>query len=1034
MLLSDTAVVRPVFATVLALLLVLFGAVAYYQLPLREYPDIDPPVVSIDTSYLGASASVVETQITELIEGSISGVEGIQYIESSSQDGRSVITVRFGIEQDIEAATNDIRDRVFTILSKLPVEADPPRIRKVDGNQDVIIWYNLTSDRMSVPELTDYAERYLVDRFSILDGVANVRVGGAQSYAMRVWLDRQRLAAHNLTIADVEAALRRENVELPAGAIESRTLMFSMRVERTFRTADDFERLVLARGSDGYLVRLADVARVEKGVVEDRTFFRGNQIAMVGIGLIRQSTANTLDVAKAARKAVADLNRSLPQGMAIKASYDGSVFVEGAIKEVYNTLAIAIGLVVLSIFLFLGSPRAILVPAVTVPVSVTATFIALLLFGFTINLFTLLALVLAIGLVVDDAIIVLENIRRRIDELGETPLVASYYGTRQVGFAVISTTLVLIAVFVPISFLQGDVGRLFSEFALTMAAAVAFSSFVALTLSPMLASKLLTQHDEDSRLAKWVEFMLMATRRLYERILRVVLKLRWLTLIGFLCLSAGAWWLFTQLPTEYAPREDRGVFFVLVNGPEGATFEYMEEYMNEIESRMMTYVDSGEVTRLLVRTPRGFGSSAFNNGIVIVVLDDWSQRRSGWDIIGEVRKSLSDLPGVKAFPIMRQGFGGQSQPVQFVLGGASSYDELAEWRDILLARLEDDNPGLVNVDWDYKETQPQVSVNIDYDRAAELGVSVATIGTTLESLLGSRRVTTFIDEGREYDVIVQGERELQRTPTNLDNIYVRSSRSGELIPLANLVSFTEYAGSTSLNRYNRIRAITLTAGLADGIALGDALARLETLARTHLPEQVIIDYKGQSRDFQQAGSDLVFVFVLGLVVVFLVLAAQFESFVHPVVIILGVPLAVGGGLLGLWLTGNTLNLYSQIGLVMLIGLAAKNGILIVEFANQLRDQGKAFDAALIEACVLRMRPIIMTGVTTAAGAFPLVIAAGAGSETRAVIGVVVMFGVVLSMVLTLFIIPVLYSLLARRTGSPGAVRARLQAESPHHDE
>ena len=1036
MILSDTSVKRPVFASVLALLLVIFGLVAFSMLPLREYPDIDPPVVTVETNYRGAAASVVDSQITQIVEERIAGVEGVEYIESQSQDGRSQITVRFAIDKDVNEAANDIRDRVSGILDDLPAEADPPEVQKLDANQEVIIWWNLVSDRLTLPELTDYAERFLVDRFSTLEGVARVRVGGSQRYAMRVWLDRQALAARNLTAADVEAALRAENVELPAGSIESRSRQFTARVARSFETAEDFARLVIARGPDNYLVRLGDVARVERGTEEDRNLFRGNTVPMVGIGLERQSTANTLEVSRVSSALVAELNGTLPEGMGILPSFDSSVFIEGAVEEVYTTLAIALVLVVLSIFLFLGSPRAILIPAVTVPVSMTATFIALLLFDFTVNLLTLLALVLAIGLVVDDAIIVLENVRRRIDEEGETPLVAAYRGSRQVAFAVVSTTLVLIAVFVPIAFLQGDVGRLFSEFALTMAAAVAFSSFVALTLSPMLASKVLKAHGEDNRLSRWVDQTLAVSRRYYAQVLRVVLRWRWVSLLGLAALFGFAGWLFSQLPSEYTPREDRGAFFIIVNGPEGATYEYMTDYMDEIESRMMKYVDNGEVTRLLVRAPRSFGTvTTFNTGIVIVVLEDWAERRGGWQIMADVQKDLADLSGVRAFPVMRQGFaGGQSQPFQLVIGGAGDYQQLAQWRDTLLEKIEESNPGLVNIDSDFKETQPQLEIAIDYDSAADMGVNISNIGRTLETMLGSRRVTTYIDDGEEYDVILEGERSEQRSVGSLNNIYVRSDTTGQLIPLSNLVTIEEYAGSTTLNRYNRNRAITIEASLQDGVALGAALDHVEQLAREHLPDTLVIDYKGQSLDLRNAGGSLLFVFMLGLLVVFLVLAAQFESFVHPLIIMLGVPVAIGGALFGLWLTGNSLNLYSQIGLVMLIGLAAKNGILIVEFANQLRDAGRSFDEALVEASTLRLRPILMTGATTVAGAVPLVMAFGAGAETRSVIGIVVVFGVSVSTILTLFVIPLLYSLLARGTSSPDAVRQRLDEEQAAADD
>jgi multidrug efflux pump len=965
----------------------------------------------------------------------VSGVEGIRFVESTSEDGRSVINIEFAIDRDIDAAANDIRDRVSTILDDLPDEADPPEIQKVDTNEDVIMWLNLASDRMSVPELTDYADRYLVDRFSVLDGVARVRVGGGQVYAMRIWLDRRELAARNLTVADVENALRAENLELPAGSIDSATRQFTVRTERSFRTALDFSRLVLARGEDGYLVRLGDVARVERGTAEDRLFFRGNGVPMVGVGIVKQSTANTLAVAHAAKAEMARINAALPEGMALKQSYDSSVFIEGAIHEVYKTLFIAIAMVIGVIYLFLGSARAMLVPAVTVPVSLVATFLVLLALGFSINILTLLALVLAIGLVVDDAIVVIENIHRRMEQYGETRLVAAYRGTRQVGFAVIATTVVLVAVFVPIAFLQGDIGRLFSEFALTMAAAVAFSSFVALSLSSMLASRVLPQNGGRARLSHAVDWVFERVRRGYHATLQAALRHAWAVGLGFAGLLGGSLWLLEQIPDEYAPKEDRGVFYLMVTGPEGSSYQYIAAYMTEIERRMMPLVESGEINRLLVRAPRAFGNfDIFNNGIVINVLNDWSARRSAWEIMDDVRRRLKDLSGVRVFAVMRQGFGARIQkPVQFVIGGGT-YQQLAEWRDTLVEKINANNPGLVGLDWDYKETKPQLRVVIDYDRAAELGVTVGSIGRTLETMLGSRRVTTYIDAGQEYDVILEGERSTQRTPTNLENIYVRSDRSGALIPLSNLVGLEEFADSLKLNRYNRVRAITLEANLADGVALGDALAGLERLVRDNLPGSVIIDYKGQSRDYKFAGGSILFAFVLGIAVVFLVLAAQFESWIHPLVIMFTVPLAMAGALLGLYLTGQTLNLYSQIGLIMLVGLAAKNGILIVEFANQLRDAGQPFREALVEAADVRLRPIVMTGITTAAGSVPLLLSSGAGTETRTVIGTVILAGILAATLFTLFVVPVAYDRLARHTGSPQRVRRQLEAELAARDE
>lgn len=1026
MILSDISVTRPVFATVLSLLLIAFGLVSFSRLALREYPDIDPPVVSVDTSYPGASANIVETRITEVIEDRISGVEGIKHVSSTSSDGRSSINIEFDVGRDIEAAANDVRDRVSGIMDDLPEDADPPDIQKADSSDDVIIWLNLTSDNMSVLELTDYANRYLQDRFSVLPGVARVRIGGGLEYAMRVWLDRTQMAARGITVSDIENALRSENIELPAGSIESQETQFTARIQRIYKTPEDFKRLVIAK-HDNYLIRLGDIARIEKEAIENRTFFRGNGVPMIGIGIIKQSKANTITVAQGAIDMAERISPNLPPGMRLFNAYDTSVFIRNAIAEVYKTLGIAIFLVIAVIYLFLGSWRAMIVPAVTVPVSLIATFIVLYAFGFSINLLTLLALVLAIGLVVDDAIVVLENIYRRIEE-GEPSLYAAYHGTRQVSFAVIATTLVLVAVFAPITFLEGDLGRLFSEFAITMAAAVIFSSFVAITLCPMIASKLLRKTEHNALTGK-IDRIFSKVQYGYGKVLQKFLAFRILVILLFAAIAGGSLFLFNVIPSEYAPKEDRGAFFLMVNGPEGASYEYTKEYMEEIERRLMPYTESGEISRILVRAPRSFGTLAsFNDGMVIAVLEDWNQRRPAEEIMGEIAGKVSDLPGVRAFPVMRQGFGrGISKPVQFVIGGGT-YEELAQWRDTLLAKVNENNPGLTDIDSDYKETKPQLRLIINKDRAGDLGVSVREIGQTLQTMLGSRRVTTYIDDGEEYDVILEGERETQRTPTNMQNIYVRSQTSGALIPLANVVNIEEYADSGSLNRYNRVRAITIEAGLTDDFALGDALDYLRELVRENLPETAVIDYKGESLDYQSSGSSLLFVFALGFLVVFLVLAAQFESFIHPLVIILTVPLAIAGALLGLYLTGNSLNVYTQIGLIMLIGLAAKNGILIVEFANQLRDEGMEFSDALIQASQIRLRPIVMTGITTIAGSVPLILASGAGSETRAAIGVVILFGVAAATVFTLFIVPVAYDLLARKTGSPGDVRRRLEKE------
>nr|WP_136250411.1 efflux RND transporter permease subunit [Ningiella ruwaisensis] len=1030
MILSDLSVKRPVFASVISLLLVAFGLVSYERLSLREYPDIDPPVVTVEVTYPGAPANIVETRITEIIEERIAGIEGIEFIQSSSQDGESNVSIEFSINRDIDAAANDVRDRIAGITDNLPEEADPPEVQKVDSNDDVIIWQNLVSEQMTSPELTDYAERFLVDQYSTLDGVARVIIGGAQNYAMRIWLNRQEMAARNISVSDVERALRAENVELPAGVLESDERLFRARVDRNFKQADDFNRLVIAQGEDGYLIRLSDIATVALGVVEDRVQFRGNEVPMIGIGIIRQSTANTIDVANGVIATSERLNKSLPNGMEIKQSYNAAVFVQASIAEVYTTLFIAIACVILVIYLFLGTFRAMLVPAVTVPVSLVATFIVIYALGFSINLLTLLALVLAIGLVVDDAIVMLENIVRRMQDKRESPLIAAYKGARQVGFAIIATTLVLVAVFVPITFLQGDIGRLFTEFALTIAAAVAFSSLIALTLSPMLASKILKEKAPRSNfLINSIDKGISWLRHKYMRSVAFGIRRPIVIVIGFFAVLGATVFLYPKIQQEFTPQEDRGAFFVIVNGPEGASYSYMREYMDEIERRLMPLVETGEINRLLVRSPRSFGNvENFNTGIAIVILNDWAVRRPAAEIMQEVRTKLGELPGVRAFPIMRQGLGGGTQkPVQFVLGG-STYEELAKWRDILLAKIDENNPGLEGIDNDYKETRPQIDFNINYERAADLGVNIAEIGRTLETMMGGRNVTTFLDRGEEYDVILEGERDAQRSFSDIKNIYVESARSGQLVPISNLLTIDEYGAAETLSRFNRIRSITIEANLAEGYSLGEALDYLENLTREHLPPEAIIDFKGQSRDYQSSGSSMMFVFALGVLVVFLVLAAQFESWVHPFVIMLTVPLSIGGGLLGLYLTGNSLNIYSQIGLIMLVGLAAKNGILIVEFANQLRDEGAGFNRAIMQASHTRFRPIIMTGLTTIAGTIPLVLSSGAGAETRMVIGIVVLFGVLAATVFTLVLVPVMYSMLARKTTSPEAISKQIKAE------
>jgi multidrug efflux pump len=1027
MFLSDVSIKRPVLATVISLLLVTFGIITYMRLPLREYPDVDSPVISISTSYTGAAASVVESKITQVIEGSVSSIEGLKTVESSSEDGYSRVSIEFDISRNIDEAANDVRDRVSRIVSRLPQEADAPRIskRNVSGMVDLIL--GLSHPTMTQMELTDYANRFLIDRFSVVDGVAQAQVFGAKRYSMRVWLDRKSLAAHELTSEDVEAALRRENVELPAGRLESVDREFTVRVSRGYQTAEDFQSLVVTRGANGHLVRLADLAKVEIAPESLRDSFTADGRNAVGIGISRQSTANTLAVIAGAKKVMEELRPNLPAGMELIVLRDSSVFINAAVHEVRISLLLAIVLVLAIIFVFLGSVRAALIPAVTVPISLVSAFIVLYALGFSVNLLTLLALVLAIGMLVDDSIIVLENIHRRI-EGGEPPLLAAFRGAREVGFAVIASTLVLIAVFVPISLMGGDTGKLFTEFAFAIAAAVFFSGVVALTLSPMMCSKILRPREAEGRLSKAVDATFKRVTAGYDRSLRWLMRRPLLSLSILILICGSIWVMISSIMAELEPQEDRSALMVRMSAPEGTSFPAALNYMDKITGKLDGLLETGEASHVLAMTPGGWGhGGAVNGGMAMIDLAPWEERdRSATQIARELTAKLSDVTGVRVFVIQPPGlarfFG---QPVQFVIGGPT-YEDLVKWRDIILEKARE-YPGLYAVDSDYNETTPQYRVVVDRNRAADLGVSAQAVGRTLETMLGSRVVTTFVDQGEEYNVILQGTEEERQTPSDLQSIYVRSARTGELIPLSNLVKMEERADASELNRYDRMRAITISANITDGYSMTDCLSYLENAVRENLPPSATINYKGLSQKFRESGGAVIFVFGLALVIAYLVLAAQFESFVSPFVIMLTVPMGVFGAVIGMHLLGVTLNIYSEIGLIMLIGLAAKNGILIVEFANQLRDRGVAFEEAVFQASRLRLRPIAMTGLSTAIGAVPLILATGAGAMSRLSLGTVICFGATAGCLLTLFVVPIGYYYLCRGQGSPKAVERRLSA-------
>lgn len=1025
MWLSDTSVKRPVFATVLNLLLIVFGVFSVVVMSVREYPNVDIPIVSVDTTYSGASAAIVESQITQILENQLAGIEGVRSITSSSQEGRSRITLEFNLSRDIDAGANDVRDRVSRVLGNLPDQANAPQIQKADADAQPIIWFVMTSDRLDNLQMTDYAERYIVDRLRSVDGVSDVRIGGNRRYAMRVWLDRQQIASRGLTVEDVEAALRTQNVERPAGRIESSDREFVLRTTRPFQAAADFENLIVHRSSDGYAVRLGDLARVELGAENPRGFFRANGIPSLGLGIVRTSTANTLDVATGVKAEVARMQAGLPEGMKIQMNYDSSEFIEGALTEVVKTLVIASLSVIGVIFLFLGSARATLIPAITVPISVIASFILLNLFGFSINILTLLALVLAIGLVVDDAIVMVENIHRRL-ELGEPPLLAAYRGAREVGFAIIATTTVLVAVFTPLAFLDGSVGRLFREFALALAAAVVCSSIVALTLAPVLASWLLKKEATKGRMLDALDRAFQWLSDLYRHSLGYFVRHAWLGGLVLLGFGLAAWFTFQGIRQEFAPFEDRGGFFVRVAGPEGASYPYMERVMTEVEAPILERLD-GDIQRVLIRVPGFGGGDAVNSGVAIVTLKHWNDRDRGSDAVAqEVAQALNSVTDARSFVQQRSGFqSGFAQPVQVALGG-STYEELARWRDQVLERASE-MPALSRLDSDYKETQPQIELRIALEKAGDLGIPVVQIAQALETYVGGRRVTTFEDAGEEYDIILQSPDNARESPQILDEIYVRAA-SGDLVPLSLLVERREVAAAATLNRLDRVRTITLTANLSPGYTLGEALDQIEAVIRAELPETAQIRYTGESREFRESSQAIFFIFLMALLIVYLVLAAQFESFIHPIAIMSTVPLAVFGALAALFVLDMSLNIYSQIGVVMLIGLAAKNGILIVEFTNQQRDQGKDFETALLDAASIRLRPILMTSLSTLAGAVPLILASGAGAEARTILGVVIFGGVAFATALTLLVVPCSYALLCRRTGSPGRRAATVRRQ------
>jgi len=1007
MTLPELCIRRPVFATVLSLIVMLVGLISYQRLSVREYPRIDEPVVSISTVYRGASAEVIESQVTKILEDSLSGIEGVDLMTSQSRSERSVINVRFLLSRDPDSAAADVRDKVSRVRGRLPDEVDEPVIAKVEADSQSVISLAVESTTMTMLEMTDYVNRYIKPRLSVLPGAAEVRIFGERLLAMRIDLDRRRLAAYGLTVQDVEAAIRRQNAEIPAGRIESAAREFTVVAETDLQTPEEFARIMVAN-VNGYPVRIVDVGSVTIGARDERGISRFNGKPALNIGIVKQSVANPLDLSHRVRTETQAINQNLPQGMTLVVAYDTSVFIDRSIASVFRTIVEAVVLVVLVIFFFLRNLRATIIPIVTIPVSLIGACALMYAFGFTINTLTLLAMVLAIGLVVDDAIVVLENIFRHIED-GMPRFEAALQGVREIGFAVIAMTLTLAAVFAPLAFATGRTGRLFIEFALTLSGAVIVSGFVALTLTPMMCSVLLRHQAGHSWLYNKIEAGFEAATHGYRRSLTTLLRMRWIAIVAWLATLVAGAYIFSQLKSELSPVEDRGMIFGQLSAPQGSTPNYTSEQLRAIEA-------------FYAEVPEAFASTTLSgfptvvDGIAILRLKPWEQReKAQQQIANELRPKLASIAGAQAFPINPPSLGQsfRSTPIEYVIMAQVPYSDLQRLVDRFLESVRQ-YPGIQNLQTDLRLNTPEVRVAINRDKLGDIGVEADTVGRTLETMLGGRQVTRFKREGEQYDVMVQVAAADRTSPGDINDIYVRG-RKGDMVQLSNLVEVKEGVSAQSLNHFQRLRAVKITATLAEGTSIADALAAFDTAARETLGTQAQTSLDGQSREFRASGREIYLVLVLALVFIYLVLSAQFESFVSPFIIMLSVPLSMAGALAALWLTQGTLNIYSQVGLITLIGLITKHGILIVEFANQLRAQGKEQIEAVVEAAALRLRPILMTTGAMVLGALPLALATGAGAESRTQIGWVIVGGLTFGTLLTLFVVPVAYTLFSRRS-------------------
>ncbi|QLA80495.1 efflux RND transporter permease subunit [Acidovorax sp. JMULE5] len=1041
MQLAEISIRRPVFATVLSLLVLLIGAVSFTRLSVREYPKIDEPVVTVSVRYAGASAEVIESQVTKPLEDSIAGIDAVDVITSISRAEQSQISVRFRLEKDADNAAAEVRDRTARVRNRLPDAVDEPVIAKVEADASPVMWLAFSSETRTPLEINDLINRIVKPRLQTVTGVADVPIYGERKYAMRVWLDPERLAGYRLTTQDVEDAIRRNNLELPAGRIESQQREFSVTSQTDLATPSQFSEVVI-RTVNGFPVRIRDVARVEEGAASDRSRVRLNGREAISVGVIRQATANPLELSQGVRAMLPTLKADLPPDIGIDIANDNSLFIDRSIKSVYTTIAEAVVLVALVIFVFLRTFRASIIPIITIPVSLVGSFALMSLAGFSINTLTLLALVLAIGLVVDDAIVMLENIYRHIEE-GLDPFSAAIKGAREIGFAIVAMTLTLVAVYAPLAFTPGRTGRLFVEFALALAGAVVVSGFVALTLSPMMCSLLLKHNPKPNWFDRSMERWLTSLSDAYGRLLRwlvtarwsakgserggvrgAIFQARWIVLAVMAVSGAALVVVYPSMRQELSPLEDRGTILASVTAPDGATLDYTNRYALELEKIGQDYP---EFDRIFAN----IGNPTVAQGSVIYRTVDWEKRdRTTLELARELQPKVSGLPGVNAFlitpPSLGQGF--RSRPLTYVIQTSDSYENLNAVTNAFMAEIAQ-NPGIVGPDVDLRLNKPELRIEVNRERAADLGVSVDVVAKAIETMLGGRTVTRYKRDAEQYDVIVQTEARGRTTPENIDTIYVRG-RNEAMIPLSSLVNVRESVSPRELNHFGQRRSATITANLSPDYSLGEALSFMDATAAKVLKPGYTTELNGTSREFKSSQGALGIVFVLALVFIFLVLAAQFESFIDPLVIMVSVPLSMIGALLALKWSGGSLNVYSQIGLITLVGLITKHGILIVEFTNQLREQGMEMVDALVKASAQRLRPILMTTGAMVLGAIPLALASGAGAETRTQIGWVIVGGMSLGTLLTIFVVPTTYTLFARKS-VPGANTA-VAAEEPEH--